>query len=346
MKVENPFPAVAAIEGNERRTPVPLATRGGVRPRKSGGAGDAVQVERGPGKAAGFSIQLNQQLSSMQSAEGYLGELSDRLNQLKLSLGRELASSQGSSRKQLDEPLKQAADLLDQRSDRSAGGLDANLELRLHEPARTRFSIDGLETLDQARSGGRESLLFSSGRSQTEPGVVVLDDAMSDQQILRSFNLGLASSGIRAEVGEDGKLTFSMAESDWQRNGGELTVKGEGKRFAKDRTSRAQTREQRLLELPQSLAGSGQRELRQMLDQVIDALDRIGTLRDQLRQRQNEIREFLARQAGSDEQQWAQDYAETVFDLVRESGSSYAAVTQTVVAQANLSRFTVVSLLS
>lgn len=329
MKVENPFPAVAAIEGNERRTPVPLSGRGGVRQRKGGGASDAVQVERGPGKAAGFSIQLNQQLSSMQSAEGYLGELSDRLNQLKLSLGRELASSQGSSRKQLDEPLKQAADLLDQRSERSAGGLDANLELRLHEPARTRFSIDGLETLDQARNGGRESLLFSAGRSQNEPGVVVLDDAMSDQQILRSFNLGLASAGIRAEVGADGKLTFSMAETDWQRNGGELNVKGEGKRFAKDRASRAQTR-----------------ELRQMLDQVIDALDRIGTLRDQLRQRQNEIREFLARQAGSDEQQWAQDYADTVFDLVRQSGSSYAAVTQTVVAQANLSRFTVVSLLS
>jgi len=35
-----------------------------------------------------------------------------------------------------------------------------------------------------------------------------------------------------------------------------------------------------------------------------------------------------------------------VFNLVRDSGSSYAAVTQTVVAQANLSRFAVVSLLS
>lgn len=344
MKVENPFPAVAAVEGNERRTPVPLASRGGVRARKDR-AGDAVQVERGQGKNAGFSIQLNQQLSSMQSAEGYLGELSDRLNQLKLSLGRELASGQGGNRKQLDQPLKQASDLLDQRSERS-GGLDANLDLHLHEPARTRFSIDGLETLDQARDGGRETLLFNSSRSQTEPGVVVLDDAMSDQQVLRSFNLGLAASGVRVEVGEDGKLTFSMAESDWRRSGGELNVKGEGKRFAKDRASPAQTREERLLDLPQSLAGSGQRDLRRMLDQVIDALDRIGTLRDQLRQRQNEIREFLARQAGSDEQQWAQDYAETVFNLVRESGSSYAAVTQTVVAQANLSRFTVVSLLS
>ncbi|WP_346770505.1 hypothetical protein [Pseudomonas sp. 273] len=79
---------------------------------------------------------------------------------------------------------------------------------------------------------------------------------------------------------------------------------------------------------------------------MIDALDRIGTLRDQLRQRQGEIREFLARQADRDEQQWAQDYAASVFNLVRDSGSSYAAVTRTVVAQANLSRFAVVSLLS
>jgi len=51
-------------------------------------------------------------------------------------------------------------------------------------------------------------------------------------------------------------------------------------------------------------------------------------------------------QAVRDEQQWAQDYAASVFDLVRDRGSSYAAVTQTLVAQANLSRFAMVSLLS
>lgn len=344
MKVENPFPAVAAIDGQPRQAPPAVGERT-LRQRKPARSA-ASAGERSVGKAAGFSIQLNQQLSAMQSAEGYLGELADRLNQLKLSLGRELGSGQGGNRKQLEQPLQQAAELLAQRRERSAGGLDANLDLHLHEAARTRFAIDGLATLDEARAGGRETLLFHTGRAQGEPGVVVLDDAMSDQQLLRSFNVGLASSGIRAELDADGRLTFSMAEADWRKQGGQLNVQGEGKRFAKDRASPARTREQRLLDLPQSLAGSDQRELRHMLDQVIDALDRIGTLRDQLRQRQGEIREFLARQADRDEQQWAQDYAASVFNLVRDSGSSYAAVTRTVVAQANLSRFAVVSLLS
>ncbi|MDF3933821.1 hypothetical protein [Pseudomonas citronellolis] len=346
MKVENPFPAVTAIDAQQpRQAPLPVGERN-LRQRKSARGDGTARLERGNGKAATFSIQLNQQLSAMQSAEGYLGELSDRLNQLKLSLGRELAGGQGSGRKQLEQPLQQAADLLAQRSERSAGNLDANLELHLHEPARTRFSIDGLQTLDQARDGGRETLLFSTGRAQGEPGVVVLDEALSDQQLLRSFNQGLAAAGIRAEVGEDGQLSFSMAESEWRQQGGQLSVQGEGKRFAKERAGRAQVREQSLLELPESLAGSDQRDMRRMLDQVINALDRIGTLREQLRQRQSEIREFLARQADSDEQQWAQDYASSVFNLVRSSGSSYSAVTQTVVAQANLSRFAVVSLLS
>ncbi|WP_346770504.1 hypothetical protein [Pseudomonas sp. 273] len=223
MKVENSFPAVAAIDGQPRQAPPAVGERN-LRQRKRSATAPA--GERGVGKAAGFSIQLNQQLSAMQSAEGYLGELAERLNQLKLSLGRELGSGQGGNRKQLEQPLRQATELLAQRRERSAGGLDANLDLYLHEPARTRFAIDGLATLDEARSGGRETLLFSAGRAQGEPGVVVLDDAMSDQQLLRSFNIGLASSGIRAELDADGKLTFSMAEADWRKQGGQLSVQG------------------------------------------------------------------------------------------------------------------------
>lgn len=345
MKVENRFPAVAAIDGQER--PPLQGASGLAQPRKGSGATSAgARSERGAGQAAGFSIQLNQQLSAMQTAEDYLGELADRLNQLKLSIGRELSGAQGSARQALEQQLKQVDELLAQRSERTGGSLDANLQLRLHEPARARFSIDGLATLDQARNGGRETLLFSAGRSLSEPGVVVLDDAMSDQQLLRSFNIGLAASGIRAEVGQGGTLTFSVAESEWPQLKEQLAVQGEGKRFAKERASHVQVREERLLELPASVSGNDQRELRRMLDGVIGALDCIGTLRDQLRQRQSEIREFLARQANQDEQQWAEDYAANVFNLVRNSDASYAAVTQTVVAQANLSRFAVVSLLS
>ena len=57
-------------------------------------------------------------------------------------------------------------------------------------------------------------------------------------------------------------------------------------------------------------------------------------------------RHLHAQQADVDEQQWAKDFSHSVFNLMQRSPSSYAAVTQTVVAQANISRFAVVSLLS
>lgn len=75
-----------------------------------------------------------------------------------------------------------------------------------------------------------------------------------------------------------------------------------------------------------------------------------------LRWRRSALREQLvsasaryanfAQQADVDEQQWAKDFSHSVFNLMQRSPSSYAAVTQTVVAQANISRFAVVSLLS
>ena len=88
------------------------------------------------------------------------------------------------------------------------------------------------------------------------------------------------------------------------------------------------------------------RELRRLLDSVVAGLDKVTTLREQLSNRQQEIREFLARQAHADEKQWAMDFSRSVFNLMQRSPSSYAAVTQTVVAQATISRFAVVSLLS
>lgn len=88
------------------------------------------------------------------------------------------------------------------------------------------------------------------------------------------------------------------------------------------------------------------RELRRLLDTVITGLDKVTALREQLSNRQKEIREFLARQAHADEKQWAMDFSRSVFNLMQRSPTSYAAVTQTVVAQATISRFAVVSLLS
>ena len=127
--------------------------------------------------------------------------------------------------------------------------------------------------------------------------------------------------------------------------GGAGQTLGEGKLAGKT-AAPVISQEDQLLRLPDAARLDGARELRRALDEVVAALDRIGALREQLSHRQEEIREFLARHAEQNEREWARDFAGEVFNLMRRSPSSYAAVTQTVVAQANISRSTVVSLLS
>lgn len=343
MKIGKQLPAVSPASPQERRQV--LVPEAPVTSRRAAASESAI-AEAGQRKSTSFSLQLNQQLSSMQTAESYLADLHNRLSQLKLSLSRELgAPSQAAGQDAIREQFQQVDELLQQRSRRSGNTLDANLKLRLNEPVRSRFSLQGLDSLDTIRQSGRETLLFSGGRQLAEPVAMVLDDNLSDEQILRRFNATLGNAGIRAELDQHGQLKFSARESDWQQLKGQLAVQGEGKLFAKG-AQRLASEEERALSLPAEPQLDSLRELRRLLDSVVSGLDKVTALREQLSQRQREIREFLARQADADEQQWALEFARELYELMQRSPSSYAAVTQTVVAQANIGRFAVVSLLS
>lgn len=315
--------------------------------RKDGEKGEsAAQMARGAQKSGSFNLQLNQQLSSMQSADSYLGDLQDRLGGLKLNLSRELSAPQSQDREAVRQATRQVNELLEQRARRSDGSLDANFRLRLNEPVRSRFSLEGLESVQDIQRSGRETLLFSAGRLLAEPAAVVLDDGMSTEQVLRRFNATLGQAGIRAELDGDGALKFSAPEADWQQLKGQLAVQGEGKLFAQGKNTRLKSQEEGLLAFPTEIKTDAFREQRQLLDSVVSALDRIGGLRDQLRHRQDDIRDFLDRHASEDEREWAHNFAASMLDRMGRSATHYSAAAQTVVAQANLSRFAVVSLLA
>lgn len=343
MKIGKQLPAVSAINPQERREALlrdaPASLRAGV-------PAETPHAETTPSKNTSFSLQLNQQLSSMQSADSYLGDLQSRLSQLKLNLSRQISSPQPNGEESIRQTVQQVGELLKERSKRSGNSLDATLKLRLTEPVRSRFSLQGLESLEKISQSGRETLLFSGGRQLAEPVAVVLDDEMTDEQILRRFNGSLGQAGIRAELDQNGELKFSAREGDWQKLKDQLAVQGEGKLFDKGRYVRVQSEDEQLLSFPEELQLDSFRELRRLLDSVVAGLDKVTSLREQLSNRQQEIREFLARQAHADEKQWAMDFSRSVFNLMQRSPSSYAAVTQTVVAQATISRFAVVSLLS
>lgn len=345
MKIEKQTGISTELDTRSRAR---LQPSGSHRPQQ--GRDSKVLESRMPGRMAesrgGFSLQLNQQLSSMQATDRYLGDLATQLGALKLSISRQISSPASNERQAIAQGVEQANQLLQQRSQRTNQSLDANFNLRLNEPLRSRFSLPGLESAAAIQASGRETLVFTAGRALSEPLAVVLDEDMSEEQLLRNFNAGLGSAGIRAELDQQGRLAFSMPENDFQPLKGQLNIKGEGKLFPVKTSEQVKPREEGLLGLDPALAQESTREMRQLLDTVVAALERIGSLRQQLHQRQEDVREFLASQESQDEKQWALNFASAVFNIKGRTASSYSVVSQTVIAQAQLSRFAVVSLLS
>lgn len=356
MKIDKQTAVSSALEANSqaygrpRLNPAPgrnptARTHGSG--QAEGNAGEARPTQRAMSNNGGFNLQLNQQLSSMQATDRYLGDLAEHLSSLKLSISRQLGSPASIEREAISKGLQQINSLLDERSKRTSQSLDASFSLRLNEPLRSRFSLPGMESPEAIKRSGKETLVVTGGRALQEPLAVVLDDGMSDEQLLRNLNTGLGSAGIRAELDAQGVLKFSMPENDWQALKNQLRVKGEGKLFPVA-GSQVNPKEEGLPGFDPALAPAPEsvRELRLLLDSVIAALGRIGNLRQQLSQRQDDVREFLARQENQDEKQWALNFASAVFNINGRKASSYSVVAQTVIAQAQLSRFAVVSLLS
>lgn len=295
---------------------------------------------------SGYSLQLNRQLTSIQSADSYLADLANRLDQLKLTLSKQLASPHLDEQPELKKLIATLSRVLAERSSRSGSSLDGNFKLSLNEPARTRFRLPGLDAIDALQAAGNETLIIKAGRRQSEPAVVVLHDGLRPEQILRRFNNALAPSGVRTELNADGQLVFTSSDAGWQRLRAGVAVQGEGALFEAGQFTELQPEEEAVLKVDGDTALHTPDQQRSMLDRVVKVLDRISLLREQLSQRQQEIREFLSRQSEQNDQEWAAEYVQSVFGLMQNSLSSYAAVTQTVVAQANLNRFAVVNLLS
>ncbi len=298
-------------------------------------------------KDSGFSLQLNQQLTSMQSADHYLSTLAEQLAALKLNLSRQISSPQANAEKEnVSRSLEQVNALLEQRSALSGGSLDATFRLRLMEPLRSHFRLEGLDSVAAIQQSGRETLVFVAGRALPEPLTVALDDGMSEEQVLRNFNSGLGAAGIRAELNQNGELKFSAPEQDWHKIAPQLKVRGEGKLYEAGAFNPVVSQEEGLHGFEFDPQTDSLRDLRQLLDSVVSALDRVSALREQIAQRQQDVSDFLARQESQDEQAWALNFARTVFKQNTHTASSYAVLSQTVLAQAQLTRFEVVSLLS
>ena len=347
MKVVNERSAIASYDLG-MRTQAQLRDTA-PQPRVRNAKPEQVQsAPRQPGKMAGLSLQLNQQSSSIQSAHLYLTQVTEHLSHFKRDLGRSLNSPGKSTldNETLTRSVKRLNDLLENRSRLSAASVDAQLSLNLDQPLRSRFTIQGLESLNQVQASGSETLLFSAGRHMPGPIAVVLDDDMSNSQILRRFNTSLAQAGLHAEVTDEAQLRFSAAEAQWGKLKGQMAIQGEGKLFVGASFTPVQSKEENLLGAPLIAPQNiGRTELRQLLDTVDKGLVRVNGVIEQLNQRQGHAKEQIGRHENKDEKRWAHDFAGRVFEQGAGQGNDYVRMAQWVQCQVNVSRHRVVGLM-
>ena len=303
---------------------------------------------RQPNKLAELSLQLNRQSSALQSAQFYLSEVAEHMNGLKREVGRNLAAKQmAPDSAVIGRSVARLNDLLDQRSRLSSASLDAELNLNLQGPLRSRFSIKGLESLHSVLASGSEALLFNAGRHLPGPIAVVLDDGMSERQLLQRFNGSLAQAGLHVEVNDQEALRFSASDSQWQRLKGQLSIQGEDKLFAKSGYTRVETREDNLMGTPLVEPDSAERgPLRELLETVDKGLAKIKDVLEQLNARQSQVMGQLGRHESQQEKRWAHDFTGRVFSRKGEQGLDYPRVAQVVRSQANISRATVQGLMA
>jgi len=279
-----------------------------------------------------------------------LRQLTDQVSSLKQAISLQLSAApltmEATGHHSHQPMLEKINHLLDQRSLLSDGTLDASFQLSLNEPLRSRFQLKGLESLPSIQQSGKETLVFNAGRHMAAPIAVVLDNNMSEAQILRRFNNSLGQTGLHAEKDAEDQLRFSAPEQYWQKLRGQLIVQGEDKLFAKGQPTGVQSTTESLFGEPLELVDSSREELHRLLDSLDQGLERIGLVVDQLHQRQRDVREFLRGQESPSEKVWAHDYVTSAFDTSELHGGSYIRVAQIVLLQANVTRYTVVGLLS
>lgn len=299
------------------------------------------------GTLASQGLELNQQQSSMQSAQVYLGQLATHLTDFKRDVSRALNGPVNSAPDTtgIARSVTQLNALLDSRARLSGASLDAHLDVNFDAPQRSRFSIKGLESLQGVQASGSETLLFNAGRHLPGPMAVVLDDNMNDTQTLRRFNVGLAPAGLHVQLEDDGRLQFSAVESRWNMLKGQMSVQGEDKLFAKGAFTPLHSQEHNLLGTPLPIPQDGRADLRPLLDIANQGLQRINRVIEQLNQRQAQALDQLGRQESKEEKRWAHDFAGRAFAR-DDSPVQFKRVAQVVMAQSHVSRHTVLGLMA
>ncbi|HTD04143.1 hypothetical protein [Undibacterium sp.] len=216
---------------------------------------------------------LNGELANAQQALEFLDQSASQLQSLKTELSARLAGHQARDN-QLDAKLRQFSATWDQRQAQSGGSLSSQLAYSSPAPATQRFSIRGLN-LKTLQSGARETLSISVGGAGQSLRSVTIDPGLSADEIVRRFDQALAPANIRVGTDDAGALIFSTTETAWASVRDTLSIKGDGIRFPTGQLSRVKADAEPAAIQPAGWQASDVETMRQTLQQVVQALNRV-----------------------------------------------------------------------
>lgn len=287
-----------------------------------------------------YSVQLNDQLTALQQADRYLGQLEQTLVDYRHS------SRRGGDASVARRSAQEIGKLLQNRTALCGGTVDRQLKPVLQGQAQVVFQAPRLaQAISTPES--RETLLFSvQDGAKTRLSAVSVDGDMAPRQYQTVVNNALRRVGVQkvSASGKSGGDVFSTAETDWPQLKASFSVKGEGVRFGGEATAIETLAEPALADtLETAMSANGGASANQAIQ---SALEQISEQRQGLATQQEKARRLVDGMARFPQTQSAIDASSALAGQLDEASHNYQVLQQAVNGQARLSHLTVRSLLS
>ncbi|WP_253379830.1 flagellar hook-associated protein [unidentified bacterial endosymbiont] len=278
-----------------------------------------------------YSVQLNDQITTLQQADGYLAQLEQQLMNY-----RHVAHRGGQGAQQNARDITR---MLELRVALAGQSVDRQLKPVLQGEARVMFHAPALAERMQNPSSGACMFSVSDGRRTLLSAVSVGDEVDAGQYNVMMGN-ALRRVGIQVHA-RQGSVTFSSAETSWPHIAQTLSVHEEGARPSAFTP---------LTTFPEpSLADDVLQSVRQGTtragDSLQKALDTIGEQRAQMAVQQEKARQLIDNMARFPQADSAIQASTTLGGVLDNANHNYHILAQAVKGQARISGQTVRSLL-
>jgi hypothetical protein len=215
-----------------------------------------------------WDTSLQGDVARAQQALDYLQRVASQLEALKADLSAKIAGRRDPAR-QIEARAQQLSSALASRS-KQGGGIDAQLDFRSAEPARTRFRIRGFDVA-ALQAGGQQTYAFSVGSAGGPNLTATIEPGMTPEEIAGRLNRTLTPVKVQVSLDSEQQLVFSAPESEWVGIKDAIAISGRG---------RVDTAEEPPVIAPEEWNIGNPDALRESLREVMQALARVRRSQD------------------------------------------------------------------